>query len=173
MELELTVRELPGLPAPRGAHQLAWAYLLDALFADAWQAGAAHLTLTLPHPELLPEVLLRAELSPPRGDATALALLAGPDTTEPGDGPVRIYGLDFGVLAPAALRRIRPPDPAGRRLVQQLWAYTWRARLLGVPMRLANELRRPHLADRAMFSMRQGFASDEPTPAYYRLRGWA
>ncbi|PZA06433.1 MULTISPECIES: hypothetical protein [unclassified Meiothermus] len=163
MELEVQLNPLPGFPRLEGAHELAWSYLLDAIFADAYRAGVRRLKVVLPHPELQAGVELRSRLTPPSGASTALALLA----PAPLGQAERIYTLEFGPLAPASLRRTKPLRP-GKEPEQRLYVYTLRARLAGVGMRLPS----PAASDRAWRRVRQSFASPQPAPSFYRLFIW-
>lgn len=163
MELEVQLNPLPGFPALEGAHELAWSYLLDAIFADAYHAGVRRLQVVLPHLDLREGVELRSRLTPPSGDNTALVLLA----PAPLGKAERTYTLEFGLLAPASLRRTQPVRP-GKEPEQRLYIYTLRSKLAGLGMRLPS----PAASDRAWRRVRQGFASPQPTPSFYRLLIW-
>lgn len=163
MELEVQLNPLPGFPALEGAHELAWSYLLDVLFADAYHAGVGRLEVVLPHPDLREGVGLRARLTPSSGDKTGLALLA----PAPSGKADRVYTLEFGLLAPARLRRTKPTRP-GKEPQGSLYVYTLRAKLAGLGMRSPN----PAWADRAWRAVRQHFASTQSTPSFYRLLIW-
>jgi hypothetical protein len=163
MELEVQLNPLPGFPALEGAHELAWSYVLDAIFADAYHAGVSRLLVVLPHPDLLEGVELRASLPSLPGGKTGLALLA-PAPLVKAD---RTYTLEFGLLAPASLRRTKPVRP-GKEPEQSLYIYTLRSKLAGLGMRLPS----PAASDRAWRRVRQSFASPQPTPSFYRLLTW-
>lgn len=171
MRLELSISPLTGLPAPQGAHELAWSYLLDAIFADAYEQRVAVLHLDLPHNALCDNVTLRAGLTPAHpstsGHATALLGTSSeiPTTT------ARLYTLSFGRLAPRSLQQHQRDTPAAYREVDTLSAFSLAARLWGVPIRLAQLARRPDLQDRAIFAMRRDFA--RRGPCYYQLSTWA
>ncbi len=176
MQLEQLAPKLPNLPPPTGAHRLAWSYLLDTVFADAYHAGVQLLRVALP-PTF--EVGLAArtgfdthpEPRYPGSPTTASFGLA-----EPRESDLRSYRLRFGLLAPASLRRqarSAAPPTGPFELRGNLYVYTLRARLFGVPMRLFNMLGRPLAADRALLGLRQTFASEYPTPCYYILETWS
>ncbi len=161
MKLEVRVVPLP-IPEPVGAHELAWSYLLDWVFADAYHAGVAGLRMTLPSEALVAEAELRAELSGEGGEGWGVALLGGGD--EPLAGARRVYTLAFrGVVA--------PPPGTGRGWVEEaaLYVYTWRARAWGGVMLLASLLGWPSIGDWAWHRVRREFAATRPTLAYYRL----
>jgi hypothetical protein len=160
MKLEIRVEPLPGFPDLEGAHELAWGYLLDRVFGDAYQAGVGSLTLVLPHPALAEWAQWRAEQTPARGSRSAFAALDG---SRP-QGADRVYVLRFGLLAPATLRR-RARHPALSRLESRLFVYTLPALLAGLPMRL----NAPRLRDVGWLGMRRSFVSERPVVAYYCL----
>lgn len=173
MKVELDIRPLPGFPRLEGAHALSWSYLLDHVFADAYTQRLETLRMVLPSPQLEEEVALRCGRAPTltgfRG--TGLAMLDGGPF--PPSQAERLYGLEFGVLAPFALRSktkptTRPPHHANHRIS----VYTLQARLLGLPLRLALTLNRPDLYDRTTFRLRHAFAHQGHTPAYYHLSTW-
>ncbi|RIH87285.1 hypothetical protein Mterra_01223 [Calidithermus terrae] len=160
MELHLRVEALPGFPGLDGAHELAWGYLLDRVFGDAYRSGVGSLTLVLPHPALEEWARWRAEQTPAKGGRTGFAALDG-SRPQPAD---RVYALGFGPLAPAALRR-RSPGLAPARLEARLYVYTLPALLASLPMRL----NAPRLRDVGWLGMRRHFVSEKPVAAYYRL----
>lgn len=177
MNVEVSVSPLAGLPAPVGAHELAWSYLLDAVMADAHRLALGALHVSVPAPDLSGELQLRAALSrgeqQPAGAGVGAALLGSertPATAVPADA-TRLYSLEFGVLAARALRRVRT-ETRGWRLEEQLSVYCLGARLWGVPIRAAALLGRADLGDRAMFGMRRTFASPRRRPAFYHLTIW-
>lgn len=178
MNVEVSVSPLTGLPAPVGAHELAWSYLLDAVMADAHRLALGALHVSVPEPGLKGELRLRAALScgerqPGTGAGVGAALLGSERTLAtavPADA-TRLYSLEFGVLAARALRRVRT-ETRGWRLEEQLSVYCLSARLWGVPIRTAALLGRADLGDRAMFGMRRTFASPRRCPAFYHLTIW-
>lgn len=170
MKVEVSVSALAGLPAPVGAHELAWSYLLDTVFADAYHARLGTLRLALPTACLLDDVQLRAALSQGEGEGVGVAALAA--ACPPVHGARRVYRLEFGVLAPGALRST-PTATTGLKLERQLSIYSWRARLYGVPMRLNGWRRRPDRQDRVTAAMRRLFACEGRVPAYYHLGVWS
>lgn len=159
---------------PQGQHELAWSYILDAIFADAFRTGQGRLDVWLPHEGLFDEVRLRADLSGRRGveSGRAMAFLGGMQEI-----PVdvrRLYLLAFGGIAPMALRRSsRAPSRSRWRKEDHLSTYTVKAMLWGIPIRLAGAARRPDLVDRATFAMRRDFASGSDPMAYYQLTTWS
>jgi hypothetical protein len=169
------VRPAPGCPPPVGAHELAWGLLLDRVFADAFHAGLATLWLTLPRPELEEPARWRGEWTPapPGARGTGVAVLAGPAGPPP-QGTARLYLLEAGPPAPAALRRALPRQvpPRGWRLQGRWGVYGWGPRLGGVPVRLGALARRPHWADRAMRAVRAGFEHPGLEAGTYRLTVW-
>jgi len=177
LQLELDTRPLEGYPAPEGAHGLAWSYLLDNIFADAYAHHLERLVLVLPHAALEPLCYTRAALSrssvAERGQANGAGLAAlTPDVPASLAGYDRFYSLDYGLLAPAPWRE-RRHTPDDWQLDAQLYVLTWQVKLWGLAMKLLNQAGRPHLADRATFAMRAAFASPLPTPSFYQLRGWS
>jgi hypothetical protein len=172
MQLRHTPVDLGGLPAPTGAHALAWSYLLDAACADAYHAGIAHLDLTLPA-ALADEIAARRPIAPPAPSDGPLATFG----TGPAADPTaqRHYRLRFGLLAPRTLRAHTATQGApttGFALADTLYVYTLRTRLLGIPMRIFNLMARPQPADRALIALRYSFASNRPTPSTYLLETW-
>jgi hypothetical protein len=158
VKLELELTPLDGFPALQGAQQLAWNYLLDRIFADAYHTGVNALHLTLPSEQLIAEAKLRAELTPSLGDRTAHALLTPASST-----PVKadtLYTLHYGRLSPFYQNK------SVTRAHHLLSVFTWQARVLGLPIRL---LKSPQLVDRAMVAMRQRFTSEQYVAAYYHL----
>lgn len=170
VDVSLSALDVPPLDGP---HELAWSYLLDAIFADAYHAGVAFLHVSVPDPALVAEVELRAELSDgrPSGDTRALALL-GAMRDVPQDAE-RLYLLAFGMMAPAALRRLPKHPISGWSIEHRLGAYTWKARAWGAAIRWAAFRKRPDLVDRAMLAMRRDFARPGDATAYYRLGTWS
>lgn len=166
MIVDVRVQDLPALPALAGPHVVSWSYVLDAIFADAYHRRLASLFVAVPSRAIADEVEQRAELSPARSEATGtgVALLAGKNADAPTEPD---YVLAFGRLAPAALRAVNTSTirPANAYLS----VFTWRARLLGVPIRLAAQLARPHAQDQALAAMRRAFAHAGYVPAYYHL----
>lgn len=177
LHLDIDIRPLEGYPQPNGAHGLAWSYLLDNIFADAYAHHLARLVLVLPHAALEPLCQTRAALSvssvAERGQAqgTGLAALT-PDVPASLTSMDRFYSLDYGLLAPSPWREHRH-TPDNWQLDAQLFVLTWQVKVWGLAMKLLNQANRPHLADRATFAMRAAFASPTPTPSFYELRGWS
>jgi hypothetical protein len=54
----------------------------------------------------------------------------------------------------------------------QMWVYTLRTRVLGVPIRLGLWLRRPDLTDHLHARARLAFVSRRPAFAYYHVTVW-
>ena len=173
MNVTITHAPLPGLPPPTGPHELAWSYILDAVFADAYHAGVSALDAVLPTGLLDDDVQLRAELTRPRAGSAYRAVFGCRADPSALSGAVRWYQLGFGRLAPAALRahKVKPPTDWRR---EACWGYfTLAARAWGVPIRAAHTLRRPDLVDRAMAAMRGSFARPGDRGAYYVLDVWS
>ena len=172
MNVTITHAPLPGLPAPTGPHELAWSYILDAVFADAYHAGVGELQVILPTDRLTEDVEIRAQVSRRSAPGTrrAVANLAG------GHGDYaavdRAYQLRFGVMAPGVLRRVGQPRPGGLNQIMNLSCFTLAARLWGVPIRVAHAAKRPDLVDRAMAAMRRSFAAERDPYAFYQLSTW-
>lgn len=160
MELHLRVEALPSFPDPVGAHELAWGYLLDRVFADAYHSGVGSLSLVLPHPALAEWAQWRAEQTPAKGGRSGFAALDGsrPQSAE------RVYALRFGLLAPPVLRG-RAQRGVIPRVESRLYVYTLPALLAGLPMRLST----PRLRDVGWLGMRRHFVSEKPVAAYYCL----
>ena len=173
MNVTITHALLPALPPPTGPHELAWSYILDAVFADAYHAGVTDLDVQLPTADLDEDVRLRAELSRGRSEDTSRAAMTClSDAVVPTEA-LKWYRLGFGRLAPASLRTPTPAPPEGWRH-QESWGYfTLAARLWGLPIRGAYVLRRPDLVDRAMAGMRMRFARPGNRSAYYVLDVWS
>lgn len=171
MDVHHTHHPLPGLPAPEGAHRLAWSYLLDAACADAHHAGIALLDAALP-PTFAAELNARSGF--PQAPAYPTGARASLGIGPPPADVARHYRLCFGPLAPARLRAAAGGEDAfaGFERTESLYVYTLRSRLLGVPMRVLNLLDLPQPADRALIALRYAFASRRATPAYYRLETW-
>lgn len=152
-----------------GAHELAWSYLLDAVFADAYHAGVADLHLSLPDAALLEEVRIRAELTPQVEAARGVAYAFLDNSRTVPAGTDRLYLLATG------MRRPRPARSGGARWreVFGLCVYTPRARLWGVAIRWASLRGRPDLVDRATFAMRRDFVATRSPLARYRLSAWS
>jgi hypothetical protein len=161
MKLELALTQRESFPALQGPHQLAWNYLLDKVFADAFHAGVGTLQLTLPSQDLVAEAELRASLTSSGGDKTARALLGSTNTNSFSKSADTLYFLRYGLLAGV----VRPNLPASRGHL--LSVFTWQARALGLPIRALG--RSPQLVDRTSFAMRRVFASETFVPAYYHL----
>ena len=172
LQVEVQVRPHAGLPALGGAHELAWASLLDQVCARAFHAGVGELQLRLPQAALEAEAQLRADLTPSCGERRGLALL----DFAPVD-PADLQGHDWAALlvggrtAPKVLRRsaVLP----GFVLQERRHVLTWQVLAWGAMIRGAYLARRPDLADRATFGMRRAFASSGPGPAYYELTLWS
>jgi hypothetical protein len=173
MRLEITHHSIPGFPPPVGPHELAWSYILDTIFADAYHTGIASLHISLPTKQLYDDVTLRAELSQTtrKNGQHALALL-GKDRNVAGNYG-RIYLLNFGATAPRTLQRLSVKDLPGARREYQQSLFSLKARFWGIPIRLAHAMKRPDLVDRAMFAMRRDFAQTEDPYAFYRLSIWS
>ena len=152
----------------RGADRMAWNIILDAIFADAFHAGVREVVFFLPHCALAEDVELRGELTRGELGSRTAVVCTFPDAIPVVDFD-RVYMIDHGGLR--LRKRERTPWIAQHALrpVKQLWLYTWRSRMQGIPIRLAGLLRRPDLVDRAMYRMRLGFVSETATWSYYRL----
>ena len=170
MRLELSVSPLSDLPAPNGPHELAWSYLLDAIFADAFKQRVAVLHLDLPHDDLYDDAILRTELTPaqPNEHGHAAALLG--ESQDIPDEAARLYTLSFGRLAPRSLQQRQHKTSASYQHVDALSAFSLAARLWGIPIRLAQLAHRPDLHDQTIFAMRRDFS--RYGLCYYRLSTW-
>ncbi|MBS3933258.1 MAG: hypothetical protein KGZ35_02795 [Truepera sp.] len=76
-------------------------------------------------------------------------------------------------MAPRVLQKLSLRRLPGARLERTHGVFTLKARLWGIPIRLAGALNRPDLTDRAMFAMRRDFASSLDPSAYYQLSTWS
>lgn len=172
MKVSVTIAPLAGLPAPVGAHELAWSYLLDAVMADAYTRELAVLHVVLPQP-LGAAVTLRAKLgtqSPQvSGGRTGVALF-GSSPSLP-EGTTRLYRLTFGYLA-SFTSPCPTPLSGSWHLTQQLSIYCLPAYLWGGLIRVANFFGNRALSDWAMYRMRQSFARRYRHPAFYQLTIW-
>jgi hypothetical protein len=172
MNVEVQVRSLSGLPTLSGPHELSWNYILDKVFADAFEHGLTELEIVLPSNALLETTKLRAQLTrskeviPKKG----LALLAG-EIPVLSEKYARLYLLEFGRLAPSALRR-PVVLPATWKREHRTSIFSLQSKLLGIPIRVTEFLKRRDWTDRAGFKMRQSFASSTDVPAYYHLSTW-
>lgn len=164
------------LPALGGAHELAWASLLDQVCARAVHAGVGELQLRLPQACLEAEVQLRANLTPAGGERRGLALL---DFVAVDLAEVQSYDwvalLVGGRTAP---RTLKPPSLqavalSGFVLQERRHVLSWQVLAWGALIRAAYLVRRPDLADRATFGMRRAFVSSAAVPAYYELTLWS
>ena len=174
--VQAEVRAVVGLPGVQGAHEWAWALLLDRVFADAFHARVAGLRLTLPSVELAERARLRGSLGagPAQAAGWAAAWLVGGPPGPSTVGADRLYTLEAAGWAPRGVRALLPPVQAARGWrLDQVWGfYGWQARWLGVPLRAAQVLRRPDWADRVTHAVRPRFATRGRSPAYYRLKLW-
>lgn len=173
MRLELSVSPLPDLPAPNGAHELAWSYLLDAIFADAYTHNIGEIHVSLPHQGLKADVQLRAELTSTSRDAdgVAVALLGHQRDLAAYRGELtRAYVLTFGRLAPGTLRALSSTQDKTWEAEHSQVALSLSTLLWGVPITLANRTQCPALLDRALLAMRRDFARPLLGLYYYRLR---
>lgn len=170
MKLELSITPVAAFPKLDGPHKLAWQYLLDTIFAEAYHAGVGKLNVSVPSEALVPELELRAELTPALGNSVGIAMLGA--TMSPPPQAQKAFTLAYGSLAPKALRTAGTARLEGWQLKQSLYVLTWQVKALGLPMNLLNQWRAPHLADPAMFAMRGSFARSKSTPSYYRLCEW-
>jgi hypothetical protein len=172
VRVDVEVREIASLPAPSGQHELAWSYILDAVFADAYHAGVGYLKVLLPTAALMGDVEIRALVSRrmPQPEGRAIADLGGGKTLA--RDATRVYSLGFGTMAPRALRRLERNEPTGFTTVSHLSCFTPAARLWGIPIRLARSANRPDLVDRGMAEMRRSFAAERDPHAYYQLSVW-
>lgn len=172
MKVDVQVRSLPGLPAPSGPHELGWNYILDKVFADAFEQGLTELEVILPSSALLETTKLRAQLT--RGKEVihkkGLALLGG-EVPVLSEEYARLYLLEFGQLAPSSLRRAVVLPTAWKR-ENRMSIFSLQSKLLGIPIRLAELLKRRDWTDRAGFKMRQSFASHSDVLSYYHLSTW-
>ena len=200
MRVHCECQPVANYPAPSGAHGLAWSYLLDTVFAEAYHAGVRELRVVLPSAALEPEVWQRAQLSGAAHESATNADTPAETPAEtlvetatesralawlcPGAVPENafpeqlsyLYTLHHGYLAPAWLRRAEFSSP---RALAERWVsappwyvLTWRVPLWGLLMRLSNQWQQPHWADWAMFTMRHQFMSRAAVPAFYTLRAW-
>lgn len=172
MNITIAHSPLPGLPPPTGPHELAWSYILDAVFADAYHAGVKDMHVVLPTARLTRDVEVRAFLSQQERSPRlrAVAVLGGNSPSV--DLADRVYMLGFGTLAPGGLRRLRTQPLVNMKPVGHLSCFTLSALLWGFPIRLARLANRPDLVDRALAAMRQVFATPRSPHAYYQLTVW-
>jgi len=173
VNVEVHVSELVHLPRIRGAHELSWSYLLDAMFADAYHAGVTRLLCFLPTAELADAVALRADLTRPGPgacDCIAIADFAGRGITDP--DAKRRYRLSFGILAPRSLRSQTKPPPQTGDPLSVLSVFTLTARLWGLPLRTYSVAHFARRYDLASVAMRRRFASTGKVPAFYHLSTW-
>ncbi len=142
-----------------GAHELALAHVLDAIFADAYHAGLETL-VWYGGRAWLPELELRAELTPikPSGLRGVIAV----DSVASVVNGERLYWIrrrgSVRALAPGAWRRV---SIAG-------W-YTPKVRWWGVAIRASRLIGRADWVDRTMAGMRADFGQDGDRRAEYQL----
>lgn len=182
MNLEVSVSPLASLPLPSGAHELAWSYLLDFVVADASMRGLGALHVSVPSAALVAPLELRASVSrnfgvKPNGAEAGTAVgrevgvaLLGFERRLPA-GATRLYSLEFGLLAPAALRRTRS-ETQGWQLERRLNVYSLPAYLWGGFIRVSAPLYSKALSDQAMFRMRRAFTLERSLAAFYHLAIW-
>lgn len=176
MKVSVAFAPLTGLPAPIGAHELVWSYLLDTVMADAYTRELAVLHIALPQ-MLAPALSLRIKLSaqvPQTGSgngATGAALFDFGHGSRVPEDATRLYTLAYGKLASFTLRRTMPPS-GNWHLAQRLSIYCLSACLWGGLIRLANLLGKRALSDWAMHRMRRSFASSRRHLALYQLTIW-
>lgn len=170
MQVDIEITPNPGLSRVVGAHELAWCYIFDAIFADAYATGIRELDFVLPTAALVREVELRAEMTPalPAATGTARAVLTNVRAER---GPDRVYTLHLGLTA-GRIPWHSAVRPTGYVRQSGLSVFTWRARFLGIAIRLAHALDRPALADRTMYTVRKFFIGRRTAPAYYHLSVW-
>lgn len=145
-----------------GAHALAWTYILDWIFSDAYHAKVRHLECHLGWAHLDHELSLRGSLSGPgRGSAIAVAWLGASGALS--KRASRLYVVHSRCIAPG--------EP-GWSLRGHYFIYTWGSRLWGIPIRLATWAGRPDWDDRMMYRMRRGFIAPHRAPCRYQLAIW-
>jgi hypothetical protein len=161
-----------------GAHALSWAFLLDYIFADTYHRGVGELQFVVGHPGLMEAIEQRAEVTPdpsaagPAGAPKALAALAAPASRGQEASADVLYTVEYGPLAPPSLRRNNPQQPGGWALDKQLAVFTWKARALGILLRVAAALHRPRALDSIMQRVNRVFVSEQSIPAFYYLKIW-
>jgi len=153
-----------------GAHQLSWNVMLDAVFADASQAGVASMTVSLAHQDVLTWAHLRADVTPAQGDRRAILCQSFDMMLDP--TYTIAYTVEHGGVLGGAIQRRNHLSDHTWVARQQCWVYTWKSRLMGIPIRLANAARRPDLVDRYMREMRAQMVSRKSTVSYYHLTVW-
>ena len=142
-----------------GAHELALAHVLDAIFADAYRAGLETLVWHGGR-AWLSELELRAELTPVKvsGRRGVIAV----DSVPPVADEERLYWIR---------RRgsVRARAPGDWRLVRVARWYTPKVRWWGVAIRASRLIGRSDWVDRTMAGMRADFGQDGDGRAAYRL----
>lgn len=175
MDTHSTPISIPGMPRQDGPHELAWSYILDHIYADAFHSGITSLRAYIPTTEICGQLELRSRLSGSRqhvGGESSAVIRVDSFGPEPPRDAVRMYTIRFGVLAPRILRPITQPAKTGWKLDRTLSAFTWKAHMFSIPIRLAGFLRRPDLIDRAQTAMRKFFITEKIVPAFYHLEIW-
>ena len=171
MKLILQIEPLKNFPTLMGAHELAWSYLSDAIFADAYHAGLAELHIFLPNEALCSTMTLRAKLSQGNANSEFGAALLNSCNKIP-QNSTRLYLLQFGLLAPSSLRNLPRPTLENWESLKTMNVYTLTTKVWGGAMFLSTKLKRPDFYDKASFAMRPNFASECNVPAYYQLSIW-
>jgi hypothetical protein len=172
--VNVEVDESIGFPAPTDGHNLAWGYILDSVFADAYLQGISELTVWLPRYEISRMAQTRAASMGTRPHKLRLPAAFCRHDRAALAGISRLYRLQPGTLLrqPTTYRRASIPL-FGWRMEQILYVYTWRAVMWGVSSRVATRVIGNHLADTCHYSMRQAFTSPVVTPAFYVLSIWS
>ena len=169
MKVSVSVVPDAHFPPPHGAHEMAWAYILDAVFADAHSTGVSSLDIILPLEAVRTAARLRADLSAVGrpSSAGATAVLAAGHTTTHAD---RIYHVDLGLLAGerGAWARAR----GAQRPTRSVSVFTLHARLAGLAIRTGGALNTPALTDAGIARMRRSFVAPGWKPAFYHLSQW-
>ena len=170
--MKLTLSTRPVLPrAPdNGAHRLAWAAIADMVFADAYHAGVGELVAHLPMPEMEDAFALRAELTCPKGNRSALISSGLYDVADYEFS--RVYTIEHGGVVRGRIRAHASVMQHQWVARHQIWVYTLRSRLFGIPIRLALLAGRPRFADQMSFQSRRAFVSRRPALAYYHVTVW-
>ena len=170
MDLTIVPRPLFPQPPDNGTHQLAWDVVLDTVFADAYHAGIGEIIAHVPMPRVEELLQLRARLTRAKGTGRALVCSGlfglGDDLFD------RVYTIEHGGVMGGRLRTHTAAAHNRWTARHQMWVYTLRSRLIGIPIRVGQLMNAPWFADRMSFRARRAFVSRRPALAYYHVTVW-
>lgn len=144
-----------------GPHELAWSMMLDVIYADAYRHDIGDIRFAVGIDELHEEIALREGFARHNTADHAAAWLCKQGVAADEHRLYLVERVGDSVQIPAKWA-----------LDRTYYVFTWRARWMGVFIRLAQALRQPQWVDKAMYRMRKVFFSERATPSYYKLHIW-